>query len=164
MGKLKDHEFEFMINVALDTKDKEMFDDIMKRQEEGKFLDFPKQVTKAEAVPFLAKERDRLTKDLETIVNAYKNRPVNQISLESFIDDVENAVNHADERLMREMYKEEGTQPLKSMPLDFPLMPIQYTMVSHEVAMEAYEKHRFPNESLDAFVSRYFFGGDDNAF
>lgn len=160
MVKLKDHEFEFLVNVALDTKDEKMFKDIMKRQEEGKFLDFPvgANLAQKEVLSFAAKEKQRLIKDMENITNAYKNKLDNQDNLYDLIDDLGQAIDFADERLANQAFMEEGTMALSMSPVDFPVMPMEYVAISHDIAIEAYEKHRFPNESLDAFVARYFFG------
>lgn len=160
MTKLNDQEFQFLIDAALDTNDKAMFEDIIKRQEEGMFLDFPKQTELKETLSFAAKEKQRFLKDLEIIFNAYKNKPGSHSVLEDLIEDVEHLVNSVDERLANKAQNEAGVMPL-SLPLDFPPMPsIEYIAVSYETAMDEFEKHAFPGETLDAFVARYFFGDE----
>lgn len=162
MPKLKDQEFKFLIDLALDTKDEEMFKDLMKRQEEGSFLDFPKeQQVKKEVLSFADTEKERLLRDLQVIINSYKHK-TGKYALQGLIDDVEQAINYVDERIMDHEMKEEGIMPLKFPPsaqMDY-LPTIQYMAVSYETAMEAFDKHSFPNETLDDFVARYFFNDE----
>lgn len=158
MKKLEAHELEYLINVALDTKDEEMFKDIMQRQEENKMLDFPLEPVKEQSLPFAAKEREVLVSQLEKVINRYKNRPLNNNGLYEFLSELENVINESDERLMDQAFKESGAQALQK-PLEF--YPAPMIAVSYETAMESFTKYGFPNETLDQFVERYFFGNKE---
>lgn len=173
MAKLTQREFEYLMNSALDTKDESMFNDLIKRQNEETFLtDLPvEDALKSKELPFQTKEKQLFIKNVETIINAYKNSPLERNNLENLITDVERAVELADQRLMNQAIRELAQQEPKEIKYEiaeqktFHSFPLgnDIMAVTEQDAMDAFTLYGFPNETLDMFVMRYFFPRDKDA-
>lgn len=144
MAKLNDYELELLINTALDTKDEKFFKEILEKQEKSLF--FPEEEKTNSEVAFLKKTKSAFLRDIEIVLNAYRNKH-NPTALEDMLGDIEALVSYTDEKMMN-FYEEEIVKAVNT--------PQNYAIITPEQAFEAYNLYGFPNEQIEDFIRRYY--------